>query len=47
MPVPGLAVRIAVLGALNDAVLTRAALGGRAKFGPADPAIVLLAPKLS
>ncbi len=51
MPVPGLAVRIAVLGALIEAVLTLAALGGRAKPDPADdlvdPATVFLEPKRS
>ncbi len=47
MPVPGLAVRIAVLGALMEAVLTLVALGGRAKPDPADPATVFLRPKRS
>ena len=46
-PVPGLAVRIAVLGALKEAVLTLAALGGRAKPDPADPVKLVLPPKLS
>ncbi len=48
---PGLAVRIAVLGALIEAVLTLAALGGRAKPDPADdpvdPVMVFLEPKRS
>ncbi len=42
MPVPGLAVRIAVLGALIEAVLTLAALGGRAEPDPVDPVTVFL-----
>lgn len=47
MPVPGLTVRIAVLGALMEAVLTLAALGGRAVPDPVDPVTVFLEPKRS
>ncbi len=47
MPVPGLAVRIAVLGALMEAVLTLVALGGRAKLDPVDPETVFLEPTRS
>lgn len=42
LPVPGLALRMAVPGARIDAVLVRAALVGRAKLPRCDPVFSIL-----